>query len=624
MRLTCLLFSLLLCGFCTRARAQTNPLTALDASLDVLDTLRREAPEEAIARIDSLLGRFPDLDSARLIRATRIKARARRLIGDYVTAIGEWRSVYAYATRQRDSLMLVEAADQIGMMNTYMGNYLEGQPYLLQVAEIYERIGDVEDRAGAANGLAILYNDLKRIDDAVAMYRRALALYEEAGDQLGQAAVHANLGMLFAGEGRFDLAETHLLEQGRIDSLEESKYGLAFYYDFMGELRKKQERYPEALELSRLGLALREELPSHYNVAESRNSVAGILLRLGRYEEAIGLSRAVLDRRDEHESLTQASTAYEYLSRAYEGLNDPARALTYHKRYKEVSDSIYQRDHLEEITTRDALYQKARQEEEIARLGQQNALSRVEIGRKNTALLAAGSGLVLISLFALVFWLLYRKINVQKAGLELLNRQKDTLLREIHHRVKNNLQMVSSLLSLQSEFIEDDAALDAIQMGQRRVRSMAIIHQKLYLRDEITTSVSARQYLDQLIGELMSTLNVSGIPLRMEKDLEDIELDIDRMIPLGLIANEVITNAMKYAFTGRKSGELNVGFRRVGAEVELCISDDGPGLNAAATVGNDSFGGLLIRTFTEQLDGRLEVDGAEGTSVRLRFPYVAV
>lgn len=232
------------------------------------------------------------------------------------------------------------------------------------------------------------------------------------------------------------------------------------------------------------------------------------------------------------------------------------------------------------------------------------------------------SGLVILGLLsAFLYFLLQqrRRIVAQNATIKQSLFEKDTLLKEIHHRVKNNLQMVSSLLSLQADYIEDDAALDAIEMGQQRVRSMAIIHQRLYLRDEVTTSVNARDYLDQLIGELMSALNINGLALKLNKQLEDIDLNIDRLIPLGLVANEVITNALKHAFTGRERGELTVSFRRVADEIELLIIDDGIG--SGGFVGHDdSFGNLLVRTFTEQLEGTLLIDGKEGTMVRLRFP----
>lgn len=639
MRRACL--ALLLCFACTCVRAvwtsthygpgacaglragtlqQAPGKVPLDTVLKKVAESWESEPAKAVALIDEALTDLIVQDSSAYIAALQYRGRAQRLLGEYVAAIETWEIVHQYAGAHAEEKMLVEAARQLGSMNTYTGNYLEAQPYVLQVADIQNRIGTTSEKAGAMNGLAILYSNLGQEAAAIGTYQKALALYIKAKDTSGQSAIHANLGMEYMEQGVLDRAEYHLLAGGKLDSLVGTDYDLAYHYDFLANLRRAQGRIEEALFIGLKGLELRKTLPSHYNVAESNITVARALVKIGRYAEAIPYAQEVLDFKDEHQSLSQEESAYEILSEVHENSGNPTQALFFYKALKTVSDSIYRRDHLEEIATQNARYEKAKQDQEIALLGRQNALTAATLQRRNLALLAAGFCLLVLGIFSLVAWRLIRKISRQKATLQLLHNQKDTLLREIHHRVKNNLQLVSSLLSLQSDFIEDDAALDAIRMGQQRVRSMAIIHQRLYLRDALTTTVSAREYLEQLIGELMTTLNVKGLNLKLEKHLEDIELDIDRLIPLGLVANEVITNAMKHAFTGRENGRLVVTFRRAADQIELEITDDGLGFSTGLAGPKDSFGNLLIRTFTEQLEGELVMDGTNGTRVQLLFP----
>ncbi|MGB3798221.1 MAG: tetratricopeptide repeat protein, partial [Lewinella sp.] len=558
----------------SRAPAQSP---SASVALDRLEISWEKDLERTLDVLDSLQEHHPEMDSVQLIKCKKIRGRVERKQGEYVNAIRTWKGVHTYATAHGDSLLLAEAANQIGIMNTFMGNLLEGQQYLLQVANIYERIGSDGDRAGAYNGLAILNSDLDQEEEAIELYNRALGLYESVDDTLGRANVHANLGLLYLYRGEYDRSEAHLREQGRLDSLMGSSYGLAFHYDFLATLRDQQGRHEEALDLALRGLKLREELPSHYNRAESFNSVAGILLGLDRYAEARAYAQKVLDFREDHESLSQQSIALRVLSEAYEAEGEPGAALRYYREFHTISDSIYRRDHLSEIANKNALYEKATQDREIAELGQQQLMNAAELRRKDTALMIVGISLGIISFFAVMIWLLFRKISHQKERLEDIHDQKDLLLREIHHRVKNNLQMVCSLLSLQRDFIQDPAALDAIDMGRQRVRSMAIIHQRMYLRDTVTTAVNAKEYLQQLIGEVIDTLNVRDLPLRVQQQLESIELDIDRLMPLGLIANEVITNSMKHAFTGRISGELSVSFTRQGGNYELRRAENGRG-----------------------------------------------
>ncbi len=310
------LFPVLAVLLCTCVRAQSVVPPPPAELLTHLDTAWRTDPAAAASQLDSLR-KHASLDSARYIHSVQLSGRAHRLMGDYVAGIADWRVVYNYAGQHRDSSMLVEAADQIGIMNTFMGNLREGQQYLLQVAEIYDRIGSLTDRAGALNGLAILHNDLEEEARAIALYRQSLELYETADDTMGRANVHANLGLLYLNLGELDLAETHLRLQGHLDTLLQTDWGLGFHYDFMGALYKARGQYPEALRWSERGLALRQALPSHYNRAESHNSIAAILLLLDRPREAIGHARDVLAFRDQHQSLSQEATALEILSEAY-------------------------------------------------------------------------------------------------------------------------------------------------------------------------------------------------------------------------------------------------------------------------------------------------------------------
>ena len=311
-----------------------------------------------------------------------------------------------------------------------------------------------------------------------------------------------------------------------------------------------------------------------------------------------------------------------YLGVAYRETGNTDSVFHYMNAYASALHANADRRRETAVADAEARFQTREKQAEIDRLALEDEVSKLQIARQRSALLAGLVLLVLLGGFTYFLLVQRRRITRQNATIRRTLGEKEILLREIHHRVKNNLQMISSLLSLQGDYIEDAAALDAIEMGQQRVRSMAIIHQRLYLRDEVTTAVSARDYLDQLIRELMGTLNVAGKALSLKKYLEDIELDIDRMIPLGLIANELITNALKYAFRGREAGAFTVRFERVGPGIRLLIADDGTGGEFTLDKPG-SFGHLLIRSFTEQLEGTLLVDSTDGTRVELVFPAEA-
>ena len=233
-------------------------------------------------------------------------------------------------------------------------------------------------------------------------------------------------------------------------------------------------------------------------------------------------------------------------------------------------------------------------------------------------------GLVLLLLSGLLYSVMQQRtrISTQHQIIQKSLKEKELLVKEIHHRVKNNLQMVSSLLNLQSRHLTDAAAVDALQLSKSRVRSMAMIHQRLYTGSEVTTLVDAKAYLEKLSEEIIATYQSEQVEINLETAIAPLELDIEVLIPLGLLVNEAITNAVKYAFTGRPSGRLTFTLQKSNDQLHLSIEDDGPGLEvggkkAAEVIG---FGTLLMETLAEQLGGELKRHSSpEGTKLQLYF-----
>ncbi|WP_424359027.1 ABC transporter substrate binding protein [Methanocella sp. MCL-LM] len=198
-------------------------------------------------------------------------------------------------------------------------------------------------------------------------------------------------------------------------------------------------------------------------------------------------------------------------------------------------------------------------------------------------------------------------------------REKEVLLKEVHHRVKNNLQIVSSLLNLQSNSIRDEKTRAVFQESQNRIRSMALIHEKLYRSDDLSR-VDFGDYLRSLATDLY---RVSADPskIRLSLECEEILLSIDTSIACGLIVNELITNSFKHGFPGGREGQVIVSLHRTAeGYVTFTVSDDGIGLPEGFTVENAPTLGLqLVTTLVEQLEGRLEVDSGSGATFRVTF-----
>lgn len=198
-------------------------------------------------------------------------------------------------------------------------------------------------------------------------------------------------------------------------------------------------------------------------------------------------------------------------------------------------------------------------------------------------------------------------------------KDKEVLLAEVHHRVKNNLAIISGMLNL-SRNLGKETNVDAVlQECSNRVISMAMVHEKLYKSGDLSR-ISFHEYVDDLVKDIHRTLVVNkNIQLRTR--LDEIFLDIDRAIPVGLIVNEVITNSIKHAFTEGKEGVIEVDVRRSNNSVYLMVRDNGKGMSAEQDQeDNESLGMMLIESLTQQIDGTYEFANNDGVSFVLRFP----
>jgi two-component sensor histidine kinase len=198
--------------------------------------------------------------------------------------------------------------------------------------------------------------------------------------------------------------------------------------------------------------------------------------------------------------------------------------------------------------------------------------------------------------------------------------ERETLLKEIHHRVKNNLQIISSLLNLQAQKIPDERVREAFRESHTRVRSMALIHEKLY-RSEDFAKIDFGEYVRGLSAYLIQTYRASAEEILLNVQCQTIFLDIDTAVPIGLILNELISNALKYAFPADTSGEIVIGLHR--GEDQFChlvVADNGVGLPTGLHISNVSSLGLqLVNNLVEQIDGQLHLKNDNGVRYEITF-----
>jgi PAS domain S-box-containing protein len=209
-------------------------------------------------------------------------------------------------------------------------------------------------------------------------------------------------------------------------------------------------------------------------------------------------------------------------------------------------------------------------------------------------------------------------------SLRVTLEEKKVLLKEIHHRVKNNLMIISNLLYLQSSYIKDKESQDIFKESQNRARSMALIHERLYHSADLKR-MDFGDYIRSLSTELLHTYEVDPGLIKLKINVEDIFLDINTAIPLGLIVNELVTNSLKHAFPEGNSGEINVDFHPVDDHYEFTVKDNGVGFPEDLDFQNtDSLGMQIVNSLTDQIDGEIELDNNNGTEFKISFKDLEV
>jgi two-component system, sensor histidine kinase PdtaS len=403
------------------------------------------------------------------------------------------------------------------------------------------------------------------------------------------------------------------------------------YYSLKGNALSRRKEYSEAkthiLESLRLCDTFHLKHTSIYRF--NQNLMGVIAMNQGQYDTASAyFTKAnALALRYNH---NDKKVFFEHMSELNEKKGDFEKALFYHKIYTDSATAERDRASLELLGKSELKLNILSQEKELT---QKRTQQNIFIG--------------VILLVTLLTGLLYRnyrlkqKTNQQLANLntelehvnkdlatknallDKRNAENELLLREIHHRVKNNLEVVSSLLQLQTAQIEDPSIQSAMLASQNRVQSMGIIHQKLY-QGEHLAEIEMHDYFVNLSESILDSFSADG-RIKIECNMPKLILDVDTAISIGLITNELITNSLKYAFTDKDKGEINISLTEDKTNLNnegnllLKISDDGIGKPVDGKAHGTGFGTQLINLLTTQLDGRLIYEVNHGTIVSLAF-----
>ncbi|HMO38230.1 MAG TPA: histidine kinase dimerization/phosphoacceptor domain -containing protein [Saprospiraceae bacterium] len=507
-----------------------------------------------------------------------------------------------------------------GVAYYYAGDLGQALQYYLEAEAVYEKLNEDWAYARLLNNLAVVYRRLNRYDDAIRIYKKSLAIKESVKDSIGVANTLNNIGLVYGYMKDYNNSEKYLQSAkqlyqklGEVNEAQSVNISLGNALYEMNRLDEAKSALLELFSYNLTGVRF-------YEIIMSKLALARIYVRQKDYASAKEWLDKVEPEIIQTNFNTVKSNFYELKAYAMHGLNqheEAYKALLEHKFY---ADTLLSEERLKLEAEMETKYLTKEKENLI----QIQELELQKNRRERIAYIAVLAGLVIIFLLGYRLLRLRKKANLllseKNDRIEKVLGEKEALLKEIHHRVKNNLQIISSLLSLQSRQIEDPKALEAIQEGRNRVHSMALIHQNLYQNEDLV-GVDAVEYIEKLTDSLLSNYNISSQQITIATDIDPLKLDVDTIIPLGLILNELISNALKYAFADNRPGRIYVALKQEGEGLRLRIADNGRGLSHDFNIEElKSLGFRLVKAFTQKLEGELNIQSEQGTKIDIYIP----
>lgn len=498
-------------------------------------------------------------------------------LGLYDLASGHYAQAYDYAKKDKDKLFMGKSLNNIANCHYEEHDYERAKEYYEKAGAIFKEIGDETWVNNVQFNTANVLHDLGD-------YHQAIKLYHELEERYMQ-----NNSITEAGYCNFGLGSS-------LYPIGDTKNAISNFKIALQRVDTLNDSYTHSMILNKLSLALLD----NGDLSEARYTAS----------RALKIASAIDYKKQVYKNLWG-------LAKIHHQLGEHDASIGYYERALAYKDTVFDEEKQAQYALNNVRFETELNLETIR-------LQEELIEEKNRVItyLITGS-LVLIFLLTLLIWT-FLNLRKNRAQLQKSVIEKDALLREIHHRVKNNLQVVTSLLNMHVRKVTDPHSKKILEEGADRVMAMAIIHKNLYQHTDLKT-ISLDEYLDNLCNQLFANYKPSDKQVILEKQLQKIDVDVDRLIPIGLIVNELISNAMKHAFDQTEQAEqaeiqvrLSLSKRN---HIELEVSDNGKGMQSSVDIEkSDSIGMKLIRIFSQKLNSLIEITNDNGTHVKLTIP----
>ncbi|HAZ02671.1 MAG TPA: hypothetical protein DCY97_10955 [Marinilabiliales bacterium] len=506
----------------------------------------------------------------------------------------------------------------------YLGNLSNALDYALRAVPIFEKINDISNFGSLYFRIATIYSKLKNFNLSNQYYNKAIGLVKKKEILM---PIYSNMGENYRHIQKYDSA-LYYYQQAEDISANESFFTYNSYlfanrglaYAAMGEKALADSLLARAIQLFTAEKDLRALTQTYFGMAK-------IAYRNNNFSGAFRLATLAFETADTNHFVLELKDISQLLSQISEEQQNFTDAYRYLKSYNQYREKVSGDSVLSKISEMRAEFEISQKEQEVI------YFKKISRARTIVALVTGIAGLLVV-LLALFLYKLTQRLRSANQLLgeynEELNQKnhiihqalldKEVLIKEIHHRVKNNLQIISSIINLQSMRIKDKATQEIFEEMQRRILAISSIHQKLYQSDSVT-SINMKDYLSEVVDSIHIAFNNPQLNVKYEIMIQQIVMDIDSAVSMGLMVNELATNAYKYAFKPAQNNQFLVKLENPEPEkYQLTVKDNGLGLptDFSLTKAN-SLGLRMVSLLTRQLKGNIRFYNQDGAVFEVVF-----
>lgn len=545
--------------------------------------------------------------------------------------------------RGYEELIVSQEDDQLTATNnqnyasvfSLSGDYTSMTPYAYNALNLFKKLGNQKGQIEIYLILGRMFAAKKEFPSAYAAYNEALKLED---DRFPELLLSINLGISNAKflEEKADESEIYLnkcLQIIHSNNFKDSAMYLAKIYTNLGNIKSTISNDLAALDFYKKSFGYYTVVGDKFGISLTSFNIGDVYCYNDQYDSALKYFNITQQMGEELRNFEELYYAYLGYTEVYERKGDFAKAFEFQQIKFAYKDSLQSQKYDKSVVELEKKYDSEKKATELATAEEQLLAAKREKDQNQQIiwLLAVGSGLFVVLSIALLFF--YRRaskanqvIKLQSDSIQEYNKsidkalkQKEILLKEVHHRVKNNLQLIASLLNLQLNKIDSEEARKALEESKSRVLAIALMHKGLY-QDENFGTVNVKDYLDELIENQKVLSYSSQKRISFEVSIEEIKFTIDQAVPTGLIISELISNSLKHAFEFESRPVVSLTLKKVENQIFIHYSDNGSGLPENFVIEEqDSLGFVVISALTEQLGGTLTIDTYSPFSLTICF-----